>query len=104
MKKRIKLLSLDNPELNKRLIDLFAPEGSKARDFLDIEMKIASEDLELKREIKESPEKYMFEFVDYVRGYLKKDKKLDAIAKVQVEDWVKNFQGSDSFEEVKYAS
>ena len=94
MKKRVSLLLLDNPVFNHKLIDIFAPEGSKARDFLDIEMQLAGENLEVQREIRENPEGVYFEFVQFARKIIENNSAVKELTNVQIEQWVESFAGT----------
>lgn len=88
VKKKVELLSLENGELNVRLVRLFAPEGSKARDLLDIEMQSIEDDLTVQKKIREQKDVIWEEFVNHTRSIIKEDKSLAAEVDETIETWI----------------
>jgi len=98
IKNKVELLSLDNSSFNVRMINLFAPEGSKARDHLDIEMQGIVDDLQAQRRITDQPGEIWSEFVDYVRSTIKSTKEFDHEVEAVVEKWISEAENANVHE------
>lgn len=100
MKRKVELLSTDNGDLNMRLLELFAPEGSKARDHFDIEMQGIEEDLVVQRKIRENKEVIWEEFVNHVRSVITLDKSLAVEVSDIIDAWVERLESEKPQERV----
>lgn len=81
------LLSIDN-SLKDHFVGIFAPEGSKANDMLQLEFEKAENDISVQRRVRESGEEIWKEFVEFSRKQIKSDKTVAGDVDAMVTEWV----------------
>ncbi|MCO4793110.1 MAG: hypothetical protein KC493_05340 [Bacteriovoracaceae bacterium] len=81
------LLSIDE-SLKDHFVGIFAPEGSKANDMLQLEFEKAENDISVQRRVRENGEDIWKEFVDFSRKEIKNDKTVAGDIDSMVSEWV----------------
>jgi len=81
------LLSIDE-SLKDHFVGIFAPEGSKANDMLQLEFEKAENDISIQRRVRDQGEEIWKEFVDFSRKQIKSDKSVAGDIDSMVSEWV----------------
>lgn len=69
-------------------LGISAPEGSKARDLIEIEFESAENDIAIQKKVRNNQEQLKQHFVDYLRNYLEEDKSFQGQVDEVVTNWV----------------
>lgn len=96
MKQKIELVSMLKDDLRERFVNLFAPQGSKSSDMLQLELEKIETDLEVQRKIRETPDLIWKEFVDYARKNIRADKSNAGEYENIVTQWTEKVMGGES--------
>ncbi len=87
MSKRVKLLKSLPEDVAEFYLDIFAPEGTKANDLIQIEFETMERDEALMKEIRINSDDYWREFIQFVRARLKAEKQFASQVDEVVFNW-----------------
>lgn len=96
LNKKVRLLLCLDEEMKTRMIDASAPNGSSAREMLDMEMKqIEQNPMELKRcQVQKGAS--IAEFLTFVRGHLGSNPTLQSEIKVAAIEWLNGLKNTEN--------
>ncbi len=77
-------------QLRERMIEIYAPVGSPARDMLDLEFEKVETDFQLRKKLKEEGDLIWKDFVDYTRKVLKTETQFRSDLEELVGEWAKD--------------
>lgn len=96
------LLSIDET-LKDHFVGIFAPEGSKANDMLQLEFEKAENDISVQRRVRNEGEEIWKEFVDFSRRQIKSDKTVAGDIDSMVSEWVEKVCKGQSPEQAAHS-
>lgn len=96
------LLSIDET-LKDHFVGIFAPEGSKANDMLQLEFEKAENDISVQRKVRDQGEEIWKEFVDFSRKEIKSDKTVAGDIDAIVTEWVEKVCKGQSPEQAAHS-
>ena len=96
------LLSVDET-LKDHFVGIFAPEGSKANDMLQLEFEKAENDITVQRRVRDQGEEIWKDFVDFSRKEIQSDKTVAGDIDAMVNEWVEKVCKGQSPEQAAHS-
>lgn len=93
LKSKVEFLLSRDEQSREFFVGLSAPEGSKARDLLDIEFESAKDDITIQKRIHQQKDQVLKEFVDHVRNEIKNNKTVESDVYQVIQQWASSFKG-----------
>ena len=93
---RIQLLASVEGSMKNTLLSSFAEVGSAAREMIDLEFENLENDQGMKARINSQKSQLWFDFVKYIRNFLKDDEKYTTDIELIVSSWVDSMCSSES--------
>lgn len=96
MNKRTELVaSLTDENIKSIIVSSFAPEGSTAKEMLELELESYQLDLKLRKHIKENREKIWQKYITHCRTLLTEDAKFEEIRDSLIRNWIAKLKGEE---------
>lgn len=87
MTHKVPLLLALPEERREFYLEISAPEGTKARDLIEIEFESAENNLMVQKKIREERDSLIDHFTEFMRDYLKQDKAYESDVQQVIVDW-----------------
>ncbi len=101
MNKKVEMLYPLEETIKEQLIDIFAPEGSKAYDLLELEFENIETNDVRQTQLLNNGDKNWKEFVNYVRDKIEKDTNYQAEITDLLDQWVLDKMGGQTMPDLK---
>jgi hypothetical protein len=105
MDKRMALIFTIDEPLKTNFLNIFAPEGSKAKEMVNLEFEKINEDKKLQSELIKNKDIIWKDFVLYTRNNIAQDKAISGEIEIMLNQWISQFsQKQNNIEQINRAA